>query len=321
MKAHVIVAWLALMAATLAAAAPARAAGCPTIDLETPIETLARQVSAWPAADQVAAYRRTIVGPHAGLYRPEVLGVFAQGYDKAMLASLVGARTDPARPQALRDVRRALAGAERQFGVALPDFRCDFPIFLTDSLGRLDGAGRQVDGRPALVLGVDQLAQERDSLPLAVFLAHELFHRYHSQAAGFSDDPGEHQAIWRALWAEGLATYASQQLTPGATVDEALLVPRDLAAKAQPQIRAISTDLLAHLDQIDPATYRTYFTYGDPKVTARGLPWRSGYYVGFLVAKDLGRRHSLRDLAHLKGAPLEAEIRQALQRLSGQAPE
>jgi hypothetical protein len=171
----------------------------------------------------------------------------------------------------LREVRQALAGAERRFASAFPDFQCGFPIYVMDTLGRLDGAGRQVAGRPALVLGIDQIAQERDVLPLPVFLAHELFHRYHSQISGFSDDPGERQAIWRALWAEGLATYVSYRLTPGATVDEALIAPRDLAARAQPQIRAISADLLAHLDQTDHATYQTYFTYGDPRVAARGL--------------------------------------------------
>jgi uncharacterized protein YjaZ len=186
-----------------------------------------------------------------------------------------------------------------------------------DSLGRLDGAGRLVDGDPALVLGVDQIEQEGELLSLPVFLAHELFHRYHSQAAGFSDDPGERQAIWRVLWAEGLATYASYRLTPGASLEEALVAPRDLAARSRPLLTPIARDLLAHLDQVDHDTYTTYFTYGDPQVTARGLPWRSGYYVGFLVAQDLARSHTLTELAALRGPRLEAEIRESL---SGLAP-
>lgn len=317
MKACPTIASFALAGAVLLAATPARAATCPTVDIETPLERLAQRTSSLPEADQIAAYRRAFLVPHAPLYRPEVLGQFRpEALDKAMLVSLQGARAGAARTRTLREVRQALAGAQNRFRLAFPDFRCAFPIYLMDSLGRLDGAGRRVAGRPALVLGIDQIEQERDVLPLPIFLAHELFHRYHSQVSGFSDDPGEHQAIWRVLWAEGLATYISYRLTPGASVDEALIAPRDLAARAQPQIRTISANLLAHLDQTDHDTYQTYFTYGDPGVTERGLPWRSGYYAGFLVAQDLGRTRSLRELAALRGAPLEAEIRQALKRLT-----
>jgi uncharacterized protein YjaZ len=317
MKSRPTIASFALTGILLLAATSARAATCPTVDVETPVERLARRTSSLPEADQIAAYRRAILVPHAPLYRSEVLGAFRpEALDKATLVSLQGARTGAARSTTLREVRQALAGAQRRFRSAFPDFRCAFPIYLRDSLRRLDGAGRQVAGRPALVLGIDQIEQERDVLPLPVFLAHELFHRYHSQVSGFSDDPGEHQAIWRALWAEGLATYISYRLTPGASVDEALITPRDLAARAQSQIGTISADLLVHLDQTDHDTYQTYFTYGDPRVTSRGLPWRTGYYVGFLVAQDLGRTRSLRELAALRGAPLEAEIRQALKRLT-----
>jgi hypothetical protein len=309
---------LALAGLVLVAASAAKAATCPTVDLETPLEQLAREVSSLPETDQVAAYRSRILAPHAGAFRPEVLGEFGpEVFPKRLLASLQAARSDPARPVALRDVRKALASAEDRFRIAFPDFRCDFPIYLMDSLGRLDGAGRQVDGRPALVLGIDQIEQERDVLPLPVFLSHELFHRYHSQVSGFSDDPGEHQAIWRALWAEGLATYVSYRLTPGATVDAALIAPRDLTTRAQPRVGTIAADLLAHLDQVDHDVYQTYFTYGDPRVTARGLPWRSGYYLGFLVAQDLGRTRSLRELAAMRGPQLEAEIGRALARLAG----
>ena len=146
-----------------------------------------------------------------------------------------------------------------------------------DSLGRFDGAGRVVGGRPALVLGIDQIAREGKFLPLQQFLSHELFHRYHGAASGFSDDPGEHQAIWRTLWAEGLATYASFRMTPGATVDSALIAPPGLAEKARPNVPAIARDLLAHLDRPDHDTYALYFTYGGNEAVRRGLPWRAGY--------------------------------------------
>ena len=177
-----------------------------------------------------------------------------------------------------------------------------------DSLGSMDGAGRIVAGSPALVLGIDQIADERSVLPLRVFLTHELFHRFHSQVAGFSDDPGDRQAIWRTLWAEGLATYMSYRLTPDATINDALMLPSDLMTSAQPHLREIASDILSKLDAPDPTTYHRYFTYGDESVRRMGLPWRSGYYLGFLLARNLGESNSLGSLARMKGPALQAQL-------------
>jgi hypothetical protein len=63
---------------------------------------------------------------------------------------------------------------------------------------------------------------------------------------------------------------------------------------------------------------RTYFTYGNTEVARRGLPWRSGCYVGYVVARRMAERHSLNVLAHLRGAPLRSEIAEVLRQLSRQ---
>jgi uncharacterized protein YjaZ len=193
------------------------------------------------------------------------------------------------------------------FADSFSDFRCDFPIYLMDALGQLDGAGRVVDGKPSLVIGVDTLAQENPG-QLSAFLAHEYFHRYHFRAAGFSDDAGDRQAIWRVLWAEGLATYVSLKLTPEATLPDALLLPADLEERAKPKLGEIAHRLLASLGQVDPTTYKLLFTYGNKEAPAAGLPWRSGYYAGYCVAHELGKTRSIATLAHLKGPVLYALI-------------
>jgi hypothetical protein len=307
-----------LLCAAACAVAPAANAACTVVDLETPVERLAALTTDLAPSEQIAAYRRTIVAPNPDLFRAEVLGDFAPGaQDEAMLASLAAVRR-AGRGEILREVTTGLAAAERRLRTKLPGFRCDFPIYLMDSLGRFDGAGRQVGGRAALVLGLDQIAAERAVLLLPVFLAHELFHRYHSQASGFSDDPGEHQLLWRSLWAEGLATYASYRLTPGANLRSALIAPPDLAEQARPLARTLASELLGNLDGSDHDVYVTYFTYGNRHVAERGIPWRSGYYLGFLVAQDLGRTRSLSELAALKGPLLAQLIRQALERIAAQ---
>lgn len=295
------------------------AAACPVGDLETPVERLAVSQRDASEAGQLLAYRSRIIEPNAALFAPEVLGPFEpRALRRAMLQSLADARS-PERQRTMREVEGALAAAMRAFTRTLPDFRCDFPVYFMDSLGRFDGAGRKVVGRPALVLGIDQIARERKFLPLQLFLAHELFHRYHGATSGFSDDPGEHQAIWRTLWAEGLATYASFRMTPGATVNSALIAPPSLAEKARPGVPVIARDLIVHLRRPDHDTYTLYFTYGGSEAVRRGFPWRSGYYVGFLVAQDLGRNRSLPTLARLSGNALEREIEASLRRLAAGA--
>jgi hypothetical protein len=292
------------------------AVACPVEDFETPVERLATEQRHASESGQLLAYRSRIVEPNVALFAPEVLGPFEAGeLRRAMLRSLADARR-PERPRTMRDVERALALAMTSFTRTFPDFRCNFPIYLMDSLGRFDGAGRQVGGRPALVLGIDQITREAKYLPLRLFLAHELFHRYHGATSGFSDDAGEHQPIWRTLWAEGLATYASFRMTPGANIDSALIAPPRLAEKARPFVPRIARDLLEHLERSDHGVYTAYFTYGGGEAVRRGLPWRTGYYVGFLVAQDLARHHSLPALARLSGDALEREIETSLRRLA-----
>jgi hypothetical protein len=49
-------------------------------------------------------------------------------------------------------------------------------------------------------------------------------------------------------------------------------------------------------------------------------PQRSGYYIGYLVAEKLSKRHSLPELAHMSLLQLKPEIEQALQELESTAP-
>ncbi len=290
---------------------------CPVIDAYAVVARTAQATAALSPEAQVMAFKTSVIATRPGLYAQTVFELTPGPLmDTLILRSLADARSAPDRPALTRRMGALVADASQAFAAQFPDFRCDFPVYLTDALGQLDGAGRRVDGRPALVLGIDALDHEQTQIALPVFVAHEMFHRYHQQAAGFSDDLAERQPIWRTLWAEGLATYASEALTPGATRAEALMLPRDLEAKAAPMTATLAADLLNHLDETNPEVFTTYFTFGNKAVAARGLPWRSGYYLGYRVAQALARRHSLDALAHLQGEPLHAEITAALQALA-----
>jgi hypothetical protein len=307
--------WLAGAAVALALSAGARAQACTIIDAYAPVPALAAATASQPDAAQLAAFEREVAGRHPGLYRQDVLGV-APGpvMDRLILRSLAAARSDPPGPAFVSSLRGDIARGLGRFR-RLPGFRCGFDIYLADTLGAMDGAGRVVDGRPALVLGVDALQAERNMISLRVFLSHELFHRYHYEVGGFSDDPADRQEIWRALWAEGLATYASKVLTPGSSTGDALMLPKDLEARAGPMTRALATALLAAADRVDADVFRTYFTSGRADVTRRGLPWRSGYYIGYLVAERLAHRFSLAQLAHLRNGDAHRLVLEALQQV------
>jgi len=308
---------LLAVACLLSGVVPATA--CEVVDAYSAVARTAVATASATPEEELRAFHEQVIDRFPGLYAQHVLGLKPGPHlDDAIHAALKGAREDATRDQLLLRLRAAIDDASKAFEV-FPDFRCDFPVYLADTLGQLDGAGREVDGRRALVLGIGNLAAEQASLPLAILMSHEMFHRYHYQAAGYSDDLNERQPIWQALWVEGLATYASQVLAPGTTLSDAL-ADGELAQRAAPLLPSLAGDLLAHMDETNVAVFDRYFSYGDEDVQRRGLPWRSGYYVGYVVAKELARRHTLAALAHLKGARLHDKVADELRRLARTRP-
>jgi hypothetical protein len=262
-------------------------------------------------------FHETFLKRHADLYTAEAVGLSpGQRLDAAAAPELAAIPANPDLERTDQQLVAALPPIAAAFTRQFPDFRCDFPIYLAPTFGQFDGAGRIVGGRPSLVLGVDLIARFERGDQLRVFLTHELFHRYHHQAAGFSDDAGARGVIWRSLWAEGLATYVSARLNPDRPLSDAWLLPRDLEAKAAPLAPALARALMGGLDRVDPQLYGEFFEYGDPTAQRLGLPWRSGYYLGYLVARHLGETRSLEQLAHLKGPRLRRAIGQVLEALS-----
>ena len=267
-----------------------------------------------PPEQRVASFHATVIAPYADLYAYETLGLRPGiELDAAIAAAVAKPRDEASRTRARDALRQSIDTTSRAMEKRFPGYGCLGTIYFADTLGQLDGADRRLASHgESLVFGIDVVADEQDRIELPVLVAHEMFHRYHASVAGFSDADSDRQALWKTLWAEGLATYASQDLT-GATTPQALMLPADLEARASPLAPAIAQDLRAHLDRPDPELYRTYFTYGNHEVTARGLPWRSGYYVGYLVAKEIVRRHGLVEATRMReSSPVHDEIADVL---------
>lgn len=274
---------------------------------------LAERTAGLPVEQQIRTFRDDYLALHPELYAPEVMPAPS---DAHALSTMAAVRTHPEWRAFDAALRLALEHVAERFQRAFPDFRCDFPVYVTETFGAMNGAGRIVAGHPALVLGVDTITKFDTAASLPVLLSHELFHRYNFQATGFSDDLAERDLIWRSLWAEGLATYVSARLNPSNPLSDALVFPKDLEARARPFVTQMASELLAAADRVERATFAKFFEVQSPEAERQGWPPRSGYYVGYLVAQDLGRRHSLSQLAHMQGPALRAEIGRALKRLA-----
>ena len=300
--------------------AHAAADGCEVIDLMPKFWRVVEATRHQGVARQVAEFRRVLAVDQTDLYSESGLG-FKSGedLDRAILKALARAQEDRGAVKPMeRLIKRGLPSYISTFRKTFPDFKCDFAIYLMPSLGQLDGAGRIVNHGPALLLGVDRIAAEFTPATLPIFIDHELFHRYHFQTAGFSDDQGQNETIWRCLWSEGLATYVSMALNPASTLQDALFLPKDLVTRAQPVLPSLVAQLYPKLDQVDPAVFSQFFSYHQPD---GGVPSRAGYYIGALAAQRIAQRQSLLSLAHMSGAMVRVRLSQVLADMAEPAPD
>jgi len=196
------------------------------------------------------------------------------------------------------------------FSSTFADYAPTTPVYFTVSLFGF-AAGMNLSGETTgLYFGIDALARIHGSNDnLKIIFEHELFHQYHYQIA---PEISANQAAWAYMWGEGLATYVSRQMSPGCTIDQALVIPSRPSELAKPHVRELAQRLLDKPDSTDSTTYLDLFS--DDKAPP-GLPARSGYYLGFRVAELLGGTRSLTELAHLRGPELKHTVLEALTEL------
>lgn len=291
---------------------------CRVVNVMPAFWNVVRETSASGLDEQVMRFRSEVVVPNGDLYGLNGFGFASDSdLDKAIPIAIAHARSHTEAAQSIAvQIRSQLPALVADFKRTFPDFQCNFPIYLAPSLGTLDGAGRIINGKPALVIGVDQASEEYSARTLPIFLTHELFHRYHQQVAGFSDDEGDRAPIWRALWAEGLATYVSMKLNPGATLQDALILPKDLVAQASPRRAELAALIAPHLDQSNHAIFAEFFEYHLQK---SAIPPRVGYYLGAVIAQHLNRDFTLFDLAHLQPSAVKKLEKHVLEEIASSA--
>lgn len=168
----------------------------------------------------------------------------------------------------------------------------------------MDAGPRSLAGRDVLVFGVDLMAKLHGDDDESAFFQHELFHLYHQRLLGDCDSG----KVWSSLWKEGLATYVSQQLNPGASERELLL---DFPAGMPARTRA--AQLGSVLDSEDATTWGGLVHTRTPD--GAELPGRRGYYLGSLLAQEAGKHDSLQELARLDCGRARSVVQAALRSL------
>lgn len=202
---------------------------------------------------------------------------------------------------------RDLPAHVASFRAAFPDYPATTEVWFLHSLGEMDGGTRTIDGRRYLIFGADGMVKYHGNGDEAAFFHHELFHDYHG--TGCTSEP-----IWASLWSEGLATYVAKRLNPSASHAELLLdFPPNLVADTRKRLGAALEDLHAKLDSEDRTHYGGLFNGSGGDQT--GLPARRGYYLGYLVAEEIGKTMSMRQMAKLDCGVARTAVAGAVEKL------
>ena len=197
-------------------------------------------------------------------------------------------------------VQRLLGGLGR-FKKAFPDFKpgCDF--YLTVSFS-FNGKVGPLNGQKVLSLGLEKFDPKGPELDITI--AHELFHIYHF--AAFSTAGG----LYRGVWAEGLATYASAMVVPGHRLSSYLGFSGERMNHIHDNYQPIVRFIADHLDSTDRAVKRACLGMEDNQL---GVPPGCGYFIGFDVVGALIKRgESLPALARWNPATVRRNMARTL---------
>lgn len=273
-----------------------------------------------PFAEQLAAWDREVEAPRRDLYaavvweasRHEDWSTRKQRFLRARFAAYPAlAAGIPGEELALR---RVLDEQMPRFRRMFPDASAQPPVEWLLAPNFDAKSGVRADGQPVLVFAVDSLLLEKADLGIVV--PHELFHLYHAQHAGFSNDgvmPGV--ALTVPLFEEGLATYVSSQLSAGHD-DGALLLQANLGDVPASRLGEIAHRFLADarfkaIDSEHPDAFKKWFSAGATPYQA-GLPNRVGYWLGLQVIRHLRRTYTLAQMAAWTPAQADAKVMAAL---------
>lgn len=289
------------------------------------VHSLAKDfVSFWDATQSMSPAERTeAFKRQVGARFPEFYGVQRYGGKRSQeqqdqIIARALAEFGPGRQAYLDKVAKFDADLPRHvttFKATFPDFRPHVAVYFLHSLGEMDGGTREFNGRNYLIFGADLMARLHGGDDEAAFFDHELFHIH--QDVKSPECPG--QGMWQPLWREGLATYVSKVMNPRANEKELLLdFPPGSLSLTKARLHESFAQLETVLDNADEKNYSPLFNTAED---GSALAPRRGYYLGYLVAQEIGRGRDLPALARLGCADAHKLVLAAVQTLKLRAAE
>ncbi len=234
-----------------------------------------------PVQERVAKFKALVIRPNMEVYGfDEFANIVSNDNRLARYLDLLEPHISQMR-QISQNLPDQIDDAEASFAKQLPDFDSSrIKVYFMPSFGIFNGQTHDIGQKVGVLFGVDEIAANGGQENIGVDVAHELFHVYQYEAhPGVRSDQAR---LWQAVWIEGSAAWASQQLTPGATEAQAL---GDVFTQTNPDERKqLACDLLDDWDSHNPSIMATYLQAG---VGERSLPARGGYLIGYLVAHQL----------------------------------
>ena len=192
-----------------------------------------------------------------------------------------------------------------RFGKRFGDFKADTDFYVTISFS-FNGKVVDIDKKNVFALGLEGFKSNNPLLQAEITIAHELFHLYHFQY--FST----HGGLYRTLWAEGLAVYASALLVPGHRYSTYLAFPPKKVDRCGALLGKLAAELRKHMNGKDPRIERAYF---GAESNDTWVPPEAGYYVGLVIVQSLAKKADLDKLAKLTAEHVHRLVRFELTRL------
>ena len=296
-------------------ATPAWAGALRLVDFTDDFARVWEATARLPDSERTARFKAEFAKLLPGFYDHRRLnGISEAEYDARLLKGL---KDYPAQRPGIDRVSREFTGliapARASFEAAFGPMSGYPDVYLVNSFGEFDGGTRTLSGKSHLMFGADMIDRIYQTTPVQPFFHHELFHLYHGRRFDSCD------TIVCSLWEEGLAVYVASQLNPGANDASLLLTfPVPLREAVERDRAGAICSVVAKLHSTDPADYPPLFQ-GRPQPGAR-LPPRYGYYVGYLVAQDIGSTRTLKQLADLKAAEVRPLVESSLKSMADCPP-
>lgn len=274
------------------------------VDLSDDFLALYDRTEGQPTADRVAAFKTEIVPLFPDFYgKDRYPNLTQERYDRRIARAFESfAAQREAYRRADASFVSVLEPAIATFTAALPDMGPIGDIYLVHSLGEMDGGTREFGGSHYFIFGADVIARLHPPGSERPFFHHELFHIYQRQFFAGCEQ------VWCSLWTEGTAVLAAAELNPGADDAQLLLTtPQPIRAAVDANLAEAVCTVRARLQ----ATSGSGALFSFDRLNER-LPPRFGYYVGYLVAREARRTHTLQDLAHMNAAQAHEAVKRGL---------